>query len=95
MADFCTRCAKELFGYDKPRFIDIDLEEESKSIADGNYAGPYLCEGCGYIYIYNVLGNIRIERFFGKERTISKIEDVVKLPTLEDFLKQQMPKINS
>jgi hypothetical protein len=52
MAEFCTECAKELFGKD----IDSDFKgilpkEEFKK----GQILSVLCEGCGYIYV-NHLG---------------------------------------
>ena len=48
MADFCTKCAIEMWGNELPPDIDI------QKIADGMEPGHYtsvLCEGCGMIAI--------------------------------------------
>lgn len=48
MADFCTKCAFEMWGTELPPDIDI------QKIADGMEPGHYtavLCEGCGMIAI--------------------------------------------
>ncbi len=87
MADFCTRCSREMFGEVKP---EIDLKEISKEIEDGFYKGPYLCEGCGYINIYNDNGVMRVYTYMPDD----KIEhfSVSSLPTLDEFLNKEIPR---
>lgn len=94
MADFCTRCSKDMFSPDtKP---DIDLIEEAKDIQEGFEKGPFLCEGCGFIHLINIGGVIRVychmpstEEILGDEEDDK--EHHYDLPTLEDFIKLPMP----
>ena len=44
MADFCTKCAIEMWGTELPP--DIDIKEISESLKPGTYK-PVICEGCG------------------------------------------------
>lgn len=76
MADFCTRCAKEL-GF-KP---DIDLAEIGATLQVDHYIGPYLCEGCGYLYVANEKGDIKIQR------------DGTSLVPIEEFLNTKNPEL--
>jgi hypothetical protein len=44
MADFCTKCSKELFGSEVEP--EIHVEKIAESLEDDHYA-IVLCEGCG------------------------------------------------
>ncbi len=85
MADFCTRCSKDLFGTDIAP--DIDLKEEAKNLSVAHYIGPLLCEGCGFIFLYNDNGVIRVNV---EDKQSTKHPDIEKLPTLDEFLKQEV-----
>ena len=53
MAEFCTECAKELFGEEiESDFKGILPKEEFEK----GQISSVLCEGCGYIYV-NHLGD--------------------------------------
>ena len=45
MADFCTKCAEEMFGEGTTPEIDVTKEFESLDL--GTCYTGYLCEGCG------------------------------------------------
>lgn len=44
MADFCTKCAYEMWGDMLPP--DIDIKKEAESLQPNRYV-PIICEGCG------------------------------------------------
>lgn len=44
MADFCTKCASEMWGTELPP--DIDIIKEASKLKPSSYL-PVLCEGCG------------------------------------------------
>jgi hypothetical protein len=48
MADFCTPCAKKMWGDDIAP--DIDIEAEFKALQPEHYV-PCICEGCGLVAI--------------------------------------------
>lgn len=85
MADFCSRCYKEM-GFEAP---DIDLIEESKVLEPDHFIGPFLCEGCGNIFILcDENGIIRVDD--GSMIDSTKPEE---FPTIEEFINSQMPPI--
>lgn len=87
MADFCTRCHKEMGFRGDP---DIDLVKESQTLELGHYTSPaFLCEGCGHITLFNIDGVIRVDSGLDLEVAI----DPTKSPTLEEFLGTPMPEI--
>jgi len=81
MADFCTRCSEEMFGTSIAP--DIDLKKEAEKLSEGHYIGPFLCEGCGFIFLYNDEGVIRVNV---EQKQTKEHPDLKKLPTLEMFL---------
>ena len=44
MADFCTKCAFEMWGKELP--ADIDIKEIAKTLKPDTYQSV-ICEGCG------------------------------------------------
>jgi hypothetical protein len=48
MADFCTKCAIEMWGTELPP--DIDIQKIADDMEPGHYTAV-LCEGCGMIAI--------------------------------------------
>ena len=49
MADFCTKCTKEMFG--EQASPDIDVEKEFEDLQPGYVSSGYICEGCGLVAI--------------------------------------------
>ena len=45
MADFCDKCAPEMWGEDIP--ADIDTDQIFGSLMDEHYQDGFICEGCG------------------------------------------------
>lgn len=66
MADFCTKCAHELFGEDvKP---EIDVMEEFESLEPGMCSSGHICEGCGLTVIGKMDdGSLKVIRIYGDE----------------------------
>ena len=71
-----------------------DLINEAKDIQPGYSKGPFLCEGCGYIYLVNIGGIIRVDCLMSlpsEEEDIDQFRNWDLFPTLDDFLKLPMP----
>jgi len=84
MADFCTRCSEQM-GFRTP---DIDLVAEAQDLKPNHCNSPaFLCEGCGYITLFNVDGVIRVDSGLDMDTEV----DIKTLPTLDEFLKTEMP----
>jgi hypothetical protein len=49
MADFCTKCAEEMFGEEVAP--DIDVMKEFESLQPGFCSSGWICEGCGLAVI--------------------------------------------
>ena len=60
MADFCTKCAKEMFGHDSPP--DINVHTEFESLKENECVSGFLCEGCGLRAIANIDGKLMVLR---------------------------------
>jgi hypothetical protein len=60
MAEFCTKCAHNLFGAEIPP--DIDVAKEFKELESGMSSSGFMCEGCKLIIIGNVEGVLKVIR---------------------------------
>lgn len=60
MAEFCTKCAHNLFGSEIPP--DIDVAKEFKQLEPGMTSSGYMCEGCKLIIIGNIEGQLKVIR---------------------------------
>jgi hypothetical protein len=49
MAEFCTKCALEMFG--EQAQPEIDVTKEFEELQSGYVSSGYICEGCGLIAI--------------------------------------------
>lgn len=49
MADFCTKCALELFG--EQAQPEIDVMKEFNELEPGECSSGWICEGCGLTVI--------------------------------------------
>lgn len=58
MADFCTKCAKEM-GFLEP---DINVEEIFENLEDGYSQSGFICERCGLIMIAKIEGELQVMR---------------------------------
>jgi hypothetical protein len=61
MADFCNKCAYEMFGEDK-RYVDIDVPKLFEELSDNSYFSV-ICEGCGMAAVGKENGKLIIAYF--------------------------------
>jgi hypothetical protein len=80
MADFCNRCAPEVWGDDHAP--DIDIHQIAESLEPGHFESV-LCEGCRL----RAIGKMRDgEIMIGILLEEGHVEDMVKWITLETWL---------
>jgi hypothetical protein len=79
MADFCNKCAREIWGEDfEP---EIDVPSMAEQLPAGHYI-PVICEGCVMTaVIKNEDGSVRLE-FFG-------MNDEPEYETLDEWEKKE------
>jgi hypothetical protein len=69
MADFCTKCALDLFGDEIAP--DIDVQKEFETLRAGYVINGLLCEGCGLVTIGKTEENeLRVMRLRDDEETL-------------------------
>lgn len=76
MAEFCSKCALEMFGVQcKP---DIDVNKIFEELQEGFVESGFLCEGCGLVAISKMDGKLKVMR-------VSKDENEPKNTEWEDY----------
>ena len=78
MAEFCTKCSKEMFGNIKK--ADIDIPEIFDRLEEGYMEDGFICEGCGMVMIAKMgkqllVGKVKYDEAGNRDYT-EEFEDI-------------------
>jgi hypothetical protein len=85
MADFCNRCATEMWGDDFPP--EIDVQKIAESLEPNTYM-PVLCEGCRMVAVGK---NEKQEIMIAHVIEEGQVDDLVEWTTYSDWESRPLP----